>query len=70
MGWQAFQVVQAPFLTEHSEPEHRNELFAVQFAIQNVTNIVAAVLGAVGAAAIARLIGLDPDGPGPTGSSS
>jgi MFS family permease len=64
MGWQAFQVVQAPFLTEHSEREHRNELFAMQFAIQSVTNIVAAVLGAVVATAIARLIGIDPDGPG------
>ena len=64
MGWQAFQVVQAPFLTEHSEREHRNELFAVQFAIQSVTNIVAAILGAVVATAIARLIGIDPDGPG------
>jgi len=57
-------VVQAPFLTEHSEPEHRNELFAIQFAIQNVTNIAAAILGGVGAAAIAGWIGLDPDGPG------
>jgi MFS family permease len=64
MGWQAFQVVQAPFLTEHSEREHRNELFAMQFAIQSVTNIVAAVLGAVVATAIARLLGIDPDGPG------
>ncbi len=64
VGGQVFQVVQAPFLAEHSEPEHRNELFAAQFAIQNVTNVVAAVLGGVGAAAIARLIGLDPSGPG------
>ncbi|HEX2755568.1 MAG TPA: MFS transporter [Candidatus Limnocylindrales bacterium] len=64
VGQQSLQVVQAPFLTEHSEPEHRNELFAAQFAIQNVTNVVAAVLGAVGAAAIASLIGLDPKGPG------
>ena len=37
----------SPYLTEHSEPEHRNELFAIQFAIQNVTNIVAAILGGV-----------------------
>ena len=51
VGQQSIQVVQAPFLTEHSEREHRNELFAVQFAIQNVTNVVAAILGAVGAAA-------------------
>ncbi len=64
VGQQSLQVVQAPFLTEHSEPEHRNELFAVQFAIQNVTNVAAAVLGAVGAAAIASIIGLDPAGPG------
>jgi Major Facilitator Superfamily. len=64
MGWQAFQVVQAPYLTEHSEPSHRNELFAIQFAIQNVTNIIAAVLGAVVATVIASLIGLDPNGPG------
>ncbi len=64
IGQQAFQVVQSPFLTEHSEPEHRNELFATQFAIQNVTNVVAAVLGGIGAAAIAGLIGLDPAGSG------
>jgi MFS family permease len=64
VGGQVFQVVQAPFLAEHSEPEHRNELFAAQFAIQNVTNVAAAVLGGVGAAAIARHIGLDPSGPG------
>jgi MFS family permease len=64
VGGQALQVVQAPFLTEHSESEHRNELFAAQFAIQNVTNVAAAVLGGVGAVAIAGLIGLDPSGPG------
>ena len=64
VGQQALQVVQAPFLTEHSDPDHRNELFAVQFAIQNVTNVAAAVLGGVGAAVIAGFIGLDPNGPG------
>ncbi|MBA2718077.1 MAG: MFS transporter [Chloroflexi bacterium] len=64
VGQQSMQVVQAPFLTEHSEPDHRNELFALQFAIQNATNIAAAVLGAVGARAIASVIGLDPNGPG------
>ncbi len=63
-GQQALQVVQSPFLTEHSEPEHRNELFALQFAIQNVTNVAAAVLGGVGAVWIAGLVGLDPSGPG------
>jgi MFS family permease len=63
VGQQALLVVVAPFLTEHSEPEHRNELFAVQFAIQSVTNIGAAVLGGVGAAAIVGFVGLDPSGP-------
>ena len=43
---------------------HRNELFAIQFAIQQVTNIVAAVLGGVVATLIARALGLDPDGSG------
>lgn len=64
VGQQSLQVVQAPFLTEHSEPEHRNELFAVQFAIQNVTNVAAALIGGVGAAAIAGVMGLDPSGSG------
>jgi MFS family permease len=64
MGFQAFQVVISPYMTEHSDPDHRNELFAVQFAIQNVTNIVAAILGGVVATAIAAWIGLPPGGPG------
>ncbi|MEO5885707.1 MAG: MFS transporter [Candidatus Limnocylindrales bacterium] len=63
-GQQAMLVVGAPFMTDHSDPDHRNELFAMQFAIQNVTNIVAAVLGGVVAVVIAGAIGLDPDGPG------
>ena len=54
----------SPYMTEHSEPAHRNELFAMQFAIQNVTNIVAAVLGGVVATAIAAALGLPPGGPG------
>ncbi len=64
MGFNAFNVVIAPFMTEHSEPEHRNELFAVQFAIQNVTNIVAAILGGVVATAVASWLGLEAGGPG------
>ena len=64
IGNQTFQVVVSPYMTEHSEPEHRNELFAVQFAIQNVTNIVAAILGGVVATAIAAAIGLEEGGPG------
>ena len=61
-GWQAVQVVLAPYLTEHSEPDHRNELFAIQYAIQNVTNVVAAVLGAVVATAIAGALGIGAGG--------
>jgi MFS family permease len=64
VGNQTFQVVVSPYLTEHSDPAHRNELFAMQFAIQQVTNIGAAVLGGVVATWIASSIGLAPDGPG------
>ncbi len=64
MGFQAVNVVVPPYLTEHSQPAHRNELFAVQFAIQNVTNIVAAILGGIVAGVIAGSVGLDPAGPG------
>ncbi len=63
-GSQAMQVVIAPYLTEHSEPSHRNELFAMQFAIQSFTNIVAAVLGGLVAGLIAISLGLDPAGSG------
>jgi MFS family permease len=60
----AFGVVVAPFLTERSEAEHRNELFALQSAIQNITNIVAAVLGGVMAVLIAGALGIDQAGRG------
>ena len=63
-GQQSMQVVLSPYMTEHSDASHRNELFAVQFAIQNVTNIVAAILGGLVAGVIAASIGLDPAGPG------
>jgi len=64
-GWSALNVAQGPFLTEHSKPEHRSELFALQFAIGTGTNIGAAVIGGVVAGAVADAIGLDPDGIGP-----
>lgn len=60
----AFGVVVPPFLTERSEPEHRNELFALQAAIQNVTNIVAAILGGVVAVLVAGWLGIDQAGRG------
>ena len=50
---QAFFVVQSPFLMERSRPEHRSELFSLQFAVSNVTNVGAALLGG----AIAAIIG-------------
>jgi MFS family permease len=50
---QAFFVVQSPLLMERSRPEHRNELFSLQFAISNVTNVGAALLGG----AIAAVLG-------------
>ena len=60
----AFGVVVPPFLAERSEPEHRNELFALQFAIQNITNVVAAILGGVVAAIVASALGFAEGGPG------
>lgn len=63
VGAQGFFVVQAPFLTEHSDRGHRNELFAVQGAIQNVTNVVAAVLGGVVATVVASRLGFAAEGP-------
>ena len=63
-GNSAFTVVVPPFLAERSEPEHRNELFALQYAVQNVTNIVAAVLGGLVAVAVAGWLGIDPAGRG------
>lgn len=57
---QAFFVVQSPLLMERSRAEHRNELFSLQFAISNVTNVGAALAGG----AIAALVG------GPAGAAT
>lgn len=65
LGLGAFFVVTNPFLLEHSQPDHRNELFSLVFAIENITNVVAAVVGGIAAQAIAGIAGLDPNGPGP-----
>lgn len=64
-GLQVFMVMTNPYLMEHSRPEHRNELFSVVFAIENVTNVVAAVGGGIVAEAVARAGGFDPHGPEP-----
>lgn len=62
-GNQSMQVVASPYMTEHSAPEHRSELFALQFAILNATNVVAALLGGVAARAIGDALGLGPGSP-------
>jgi MFS family permease len=62
-GQQALGVVTAPYLTEHSDPDHRNELFALQFAILSATNVVAALVGGVVAVSLASALGFDPSGP-------
>ena len=62
-GNMAFQVVAVPYMSEHSAPGHRSELFALQFAISSATNVVAAALGGVVARIIADGLGFLPDGP-------
>jgi MFS family permease len=62
-GSQAIQVVATPYMSEHSRPEHRSELFALQFAISSATNVVAAIVGGIVARSIADVLGLRPDGP-------
>jgi MFS family permease len=64
VGQQSLQVVQAPFLAEHSDPEHRNELFALQAALFSVTSVIAAALGGVVATWLGDQLGFDPGGPG------
>ncbi len=60
---QAFFVVQSPFLMERSRAEHRSELFSLQFAISNVTNVGAALLGGAIAAIIGSATGVGASDP-------
>lgn len=62
-GNQAIQVVAVPYMSEHSEPARRNELFALQFAISSATNVIAAALGGVVARMISDRLRFLPDGP-------
>lgn len=62
-GNQAAGVVAAPYMSEHSDPEHRSELFALQFAISTATSVIAAALGGIVARTIADSLGFVPDGP-------
>ncbi len=53
IGQQMRLVVASPYMTEHSHQRQRNELFALQFAITNGAQVVAALAGGALAAAIA-----------------
>jgi MFS family permease len=59
-GNQAFFIVASPLMAERSRPEQRSELFSLQFAISNVTNVGAALLGG----AIAAILGSAAAGAG------
>ena len=60
---QAYFVVQSPFMMERSRPEHRSELFSLQFAISNMTNVGAALLGGAIAAVIGSATGAGSSDP-------
>ncbi len=62
-GSGAMSVVAQPFLAEHSRADERSELFAVQFAIGNGTNVAAALVGGFVAQEVASAGGFDPQGP-------
>ncbi|MBA3852689.1 MAG: MFS transporter, partial [Chloroflexi bacterium] len=59
-GQQSLFVVQIPFLSEHSRSDQRSELFSLQFALMQVTQVAAAVLGGVTATTIAGALGIGP----------
>ncbi len=63
-GQQAFFVVQAPYMTEHSRPDQRNELFSLQFAITTGTNVLALTVGGAVAQAVGGALGLEPGSAG------
>ena len=50
-GQQTVGVIGSPFMTEHSAPGQRSELFSLQFAIMQLTSVGAGLLGGVVAAA-------------------
>ena len=60
---QAIFVVQSPFLMEHSRPEHRSELFSLQYALLPVTNVGAALLGGAIAAVVGSVAGIGTSDP-------
>jgi MFS family permease len=63
-GSQIVNVVQVPFIAEHTLPEQRNHYFSVWSAIGFLTTLVSAVVGGAIASAIAPRLGLNsPAGP-------
>ncbi len=60
---QVMVVVQSPLLMEHSRPEHRNELFSLQYALLPVTSVGAALLGGAIAAIVGNVAGTGTSDP-------
>jgi MFS family permease len=60
-GQMAVNVVQVPFIAEHTRPEQRNEYFSLWSAIGFLTGLVAAIVGGLGAPMIASLLHLGSD---------
>ncbi len=63
-GSQAVNVVQIPFIAEHTRPDQRNEYFAIWSAINNMTAVVAMLAGGAIATVLATGLGLG-GGPAP-----
>ena len=60
-GTQSVGVVAAPYMTEHSRPDQRSELFALQFALNSATNVLAAAVGGIGARILAERLAFAPE---------
>ena len=57
-GSMAFGVVQVPFIAEHTNPDQRNEFFAIWNALAFLTGVVAALAGGAMATIIADALSL------------
>ena len=60
-GQMAVNVVQVPFIAEHTTPDQRNEYFSLWSAIGFLTGLVAAIVGGFGAPMIASLLHMGSD---------
>jgi MFS family permease len=63
VGQQTALVVASPYMSEHSRPERRNSLFALQFAVTSGTQIAAALGGSLLVAVVAASSGQGADSP-------